>query len=99
MNFKADLDIAGTANTLVRTSLEPMSKDYDWDDDKSAPRNTMHLVHRPVSVETALNWPANSAEMLLVQNTNATNVWGSPRGYRIMPGTGIGTPPHLSEYP
>ena len=44
LNFKADLDVAGTVNTLVRVSIEPVSKEYPWDDKRSNPRNTMHLV-------------------------------------------------------
>jgi len=96
LNFKADLDVAGTANTLVRVGIEPVSKEYSWDDKRTKPRNTMHLVEHSVEEETGLNWPGNSREMYIVQNQNSTNAWGEKRGYRITPGTGMGNPSHLS---
>jgi primary-amine oxidase len=96
LNFKADLDVAGTANTLVRVSIEPVSKEYPWDDKRTNPRNTMHLVEHSVEQETGLNWPGNSGEMYIIQNQNSTNAWGEKRGYRIAPGTGMGNPSHLS---
>jgi primary-amine oxidase len=96
LNFKADIDVGGTANTLMRIGLEPVSKEYPWDDKAVTPRNTMHLVEYVVEEETGLNWPSNSRDMYVVQNQNSTNAWGEKRGYRITPGTGMGTPPHLS---
>ena len=96
LNFKADMDVAGTANTLMRVGIEPVSKEYPWDDRRTTPRHTMHLVEHSVEQETGLNWPGNSHEMYVVQNQNATNMWGEKRGYRIAPGTGMGTPSHLT---
>lgn len=96
LNFKADLDVAGTDNTMMRVAVEPITLDYPWDDERTKPRNTMHLVHRPVDKEAGLDWPRNSGEMFIVMNQNKTNEWGEKRGYRIQPGTGIGTPIHLS---
>ena len=96
LNFKADMDVAGTANTLMRVGIEPVSKEYPWDDERTAPRHTMHLVEHSVEQESGLNWPGNSREMYIVQNQNATNAWGEKRGYRIAPGTGMGTPSHLT---
>ena len=96
LNFKADIDVVGTANTLMRVGIEPVSKEYPWDDTEITPRNTMHLVQRRVEQETGLDWPSNSREMYIVQNQNTTNAWGETRGYRITPGTGIGSPSHLT---
>ncbi|RFU26755.1 hypothetical protein B7463_g9580, partial [Scytalidium lignicola] len=95
INFKADLDIAGTANTLQRVAVEPHTKGYPWDDEITSPRNSMHLVYRNVTKETAIDWPKNSAEMYIVLNDDAENTWKEKRGYRIMPGSGIATPSHL----
>ncbi|KAH8804603.1 copper amine oxidase [Xylogone sp. PMI_703] len=95
INFKADLDIAGTANTLQRVVVEPYSQGYPWDDHINSPRNSMHLVYQNVTKETPINWPQNSAEMYIVLNEDAENTWGEKRGYRIMAGSGIGTPSHL----
>lgn len=93
INFKADLDIAGTANTMERVGVEPYHKTYDWEEGR---RSTMHLRHEILDTERGLNWPANSGAMYVVYNNESTNVWGEKRGYRITPGTGMGTPPHLT---
>ncbi|KIX05692.1 uncharacterized protein Z518_03664 [Rhinocladiella mackenziei CBS 650.93] len=97
VSFRADLDICGTQNTLVRTSIEPVTQSYFWDPPEVlGPRNTMHMVHSPVTRETGLNWPRNSGEMYLVTAPNATNKWGETRAYRVLPGTGMGNPVHLT---
>ncbi|EXJ64035.1 hypothetical protein A1O7_00370 [Cladophialophora yegresii CBS 114405] len=97
VNFRADFDICGTANTLVRTTVEPLKREYDWDEPEvDGPRNTMHMVHEPITRETGLNWPKNAREMYLVTSPSATNKWGESRAYRILPGTGMGNPAHLT---
>ncbi|MCJ1433333.1 hypothetical protein MMC27_002693 [Xylographa pallens] len=96
INFKADLDIAGTTNTLVRVGIEPTTVSYDWEHADRESRNTMHLVNVPILEETGLDWPRNSGAMYIVLNNDSTNAWGEKRGYRITPGTGMGTPPHLT---
>jgi primary-amine oxidase len=96
LNFKADLDIAGSVNTFKRVAIEPVTLEYPWDDERTTPRNTMHLVERTVEREVGLDWPRNSGEMYIVMNENAINSWGEKRGYRIAPGTGMGTPSHLT---
>ena len=94
--FKADLDIAGTENTLVRVGIEPAQLTYPWDSEATTPRSTMHLVRHPVTEEVGLTWPQNSGELYVVLNNDSTNAWGEKRGYRVMPGTGIGNPSHLT---
>ena len=96
INFKADFDVAGTSNSFVRVGVEPITMDYPWDEKETTPRNTMHLVRKTVEKETAIDWPSNSGELYLVVNNKSLNGWGERRGYRITPGTGLGTPSHLS---
>lgn len=97
ISFRADFDICGPKNTLVRTSIEPLQRTYHWDKPEvSGIRNTMHMVHEPLKQETGLDWPKNGGEMYLITNPNATNKWGETRGYRILPGTGMGNPTHLT---
>jgi primary-amine oxidase len=91
--FKADLDVAGTRNTMAKIGIEPVTLEYPWEDE---PRNTMHLVLRTIKNETGLDWPENSQEIFVVLNSNLTNVWGEKRGYRIQPGTGMGAPSHMT---
>ncbi|CZR64645.1 related to copper amine oxidase [Phialocephala subalpina] len=96
INFKADLDIVGTENTMVRVGVEPLTAEYPWDDENTSPRNTMHLTKTIVEKEMGIDWPRNSGELFIVMNQNETNKWGQKRGYRVMPGTGVGTPVHLT---
>ncbi|KAF2835986.1 amine oxidase catalytic domain-containing protein [Patellaria atrata CBS 101060] len=93
INFKADLDIAGTANTLVKVNVVRHDSEYPWD---GYPRKTMKLNREAVETETGLNWPRNAGSMYVVLNNDSRNIWGEKRGYRIAPGTGMGNPPHLT---
>ena len=96
INFKADLDIGSTANSLVRVDIEPTTKSYPWDGELESPRNTMHLATVPITQEGGFDWPRNSGSMYIVHDNHSVNAWGEKRGYRIVPGTGMGTPPHLT---
>lgn len=94
INFKADFDILGEANTLFSVDIEPSTAEYAWSPGEQ--RQTMKLARRTVETETGINWPANSASQFIILNNDSSNAWGEKRGYRIMPGSGIGTPAHLS---
>lgn len=96
LNFKADLDVAGTANDLVRMGLEPVTISYSWDQPEVKKRNTMHLVEKTVKEETWLDWPKNSAEFYIAYSSEQKNAWGERKGYRITSGTGMGSTPHLT---
>ncbi|WPH03192.1 Hypothetical protein R9X50_00606800 [Acrodontium crateriforme] len=96
INFRADLDVAGEKNEMVRMAVEPVTKTFSWDQPENPSRNTMHLVDYPVTEETGLDWPKNSREFYLVRSTEQKNAWGQPKGYRITSGTGMGNPPHLT---
>lgn len=94
VNFKADFDILGQQNTLMSVDIIPTTAQYPWAPGEN--RNTMKLKRRVAETETGLTWPANSASHLVVLNNNSVNNWGEKRGYRIMPGSGMGTPAHLT---
>ena len=94
LNFKADFDILGQQNTFMNVQIEPVTVEYPWSPGEQ--RNTMRLAHKAIGIETGLNWPANSASHLVVTNNDSANAWGEKRGYRIMPGSGIGAPAHLT---
>jgi primary-amine oxidase len=81
---------------MIKIGVEPVTLEYPWEDEHTRPRNTMHLVSYPVEIETGLDWPKNVGEILVVLNNNSTNAWGEKRGYRIQPGSGMGTPSHLT---
>lgn len=93
LNFKVDFDIVGTENTMYRVDVSPYHHKYPWEDFE---RSTMRLNHQAVEKESALEWPYNSGAMYVILNNDSLNEWGEKRGYRITPGTGMGTPPHLT---
>lgn len=96
ISFKADLDVAGPANEMVRMAVEPTTISYPWDQPYIKERNTMHLVEYPVTEEAGLEWPRNSGEFYLVYSADGRNAWGERKGYRIVSGTGMGNTPHLT---
>ncbi|PYI28105.1 copper amine oxidase [Aspergillus indologenus CBS 114.80] len=94
INFKADMDVLGSNNTLMKVTVEPQDRGFPWTEGEM--RHTMSLNRTPVDTECGLNWTTNSQSMYVVLDTQSRNAWGEMRGYRIMPGSGIGTPAHLT---
>lgn len=94
LNFKADLDIGGRSNNMTLMSVVSKEVDFPWS--AIEPRRTMQLEHSQILTEdsASINWPANSATMHIV--TGGMNDLGERRGYRIMPGSGVGSPIHLT---
>ncbi|TLD18700.1 hypothetical protein E2P81_ATG11610 [Venturia nashicola] len=92
INFKLDLDINGTANTIQRVTIQPITEAFTG---SSEITNTMN-IHRTfleTENETKINWPANAATMYSIINKDSKNAYGEYRGFRIAPG--IGPPTHL----
>ncbi|TKX19687.1 copper amine oxidase-6 [Elsinoe australis] len=96
LTFRADPDIATTSNTFTRLQVLPAHRSYEWEQPEIPVRNTMVLSPLPVLNETGLTWPRNGGEIFLIESATERNKWGEKRGYRIVPGTGMGTPPHLT---
>lgn len=96
INFKADMDVAGPTNDMVRLAVEPMITSYAWDKPEVDARNTMHLVEYAVTEEAGIDWPKNAGELYVVYSSEEKNAWGERKGYRITSGTGMGSPPHLT---
>jgi primary-amine oxidase len=80
LNFKADFDLLSTSNTFFRVGVEPVEKEFSWDDERTSPRKTMHLVEEKFEREVGIDWPKNSGEMFLVRNENDVNKWGEKKG-------------------
>jgi primary-amine oxidase len=87
LNWKADLDILGTKNTVGMHTIEPKTVKYVWD---NSTRNTMHLVRSELKNEdnATLHWPENSHSMFLVYNKEEKNKYGEERAWRMMPHIG-----------
>ena len=97
LNFKADFDIGGhLSNTFQRVDITEKEITYPWSPHNTT-RRTMTLAPSNISSESSgsLVWPPNSNALYLITSPS-TNRWGESRSYRIVPGTGIGTPAHLT---
>ncbi|KAE9966531.1 hypothetical protein BLS_006945 [Venturia inaequalis] len=92
INFKLDLDINGTANTMERIDILPATEAFTGSDEVI---NTMKIHRSFITNENQgkINWSANSATMYAVVNKDAKNAYGEYRGFRIAPG--VGPPSHL----
>jgi len=88
INFKADLDVLGTANSLEFVSNKPLSKVYPWSDGQV--RNTMNIERTFITNEdhARFNWAPNSATQVLVVNKDKPNRFGEYPGWRILGATG-----------
>lgn len=61
---KVDFDIVDERNSMMAVSLETERKKVDWLDDDEPWGNELvqqHIVRRPVSTESKLNYPAKYA--------------------------------------
>lgn len=85
LNFKADFDILGTANTMELVTVTPTTENYVWSDQ---PRNTMKLVRHEVESEDESRLQWNGATQYRIVNTDKPNKYGEYRGYRILPSQG-----------
>lgn len=88
LNFKADLDIHGTKNSLFKTEFVPHSQIYDWSDGKIV--NTMKVDRSFITNEDQgkINWAPNAAAAYSVVNKDKPNDFGEYPGFRIYPSTG-----------
>lgn len=84
LNFKADFDVVGSANSVQLTTVVPITKSYVWSDE---PRNTMMLQRSFVDNEdqSRLNWEPNDVRQVQIVNQDAPNRYGELRGYQIVP--------------
>lgn len=88
LNFKADFDILGTANSVELIAMVPTTAAYSWSKGKT--RNTMKLERSFIESEdtSRFNWGPNGNTQVIVVNENATNAYGEYRGYRVLPYAG-----------
>lgn len=87
MNFKADFDLLGTANTLLKTDLVVKTVSQEWfkelGDFEIMQYETTEVQSEKDSV---LPVPENAQSMYTIVNKEHKNKWGEYRGYRIVPG-------------
>ncbi|EER23430.1 Copper amine oxidase, putative [Coccidioides posadasii C735 delta SOWgp] len=87
ISYKLDMDVNGTANSLLKTTVVPTRERYPWSDGELV--NTMKLEKTFIDNErlSKLNWAPNSATTYTVINKDAKNIYGEYRGYRVSPVT------------
>jgi primary-amine oxidase len=92
LNFKLDLDVHGTANSVLKTEFIPESTIYHWSNGRTI--NTMRANRSllPSEDHGKINWSPNAAASYAVVNTALSNAFGEYPGYRISPS--IGSPIH-----
>ncbi|OJA18091.1 hypothetical protein AZE42_04164 [Rhizopogon vesiculosus] len=89
INFKVDLDVAGTANSLLKTTLSQEVVTQPWYEDDWGDQVIQQVVMRNyISNEddALLKFPANFQGGYSIVNREESNKWGTPRGYAIHPG-------------
>ncbi|KAE8553836.1 hypothetical protein EYB25_002374 [Talaromyces marneffei] len=87
LNYKLDLDIHGTKNSLMKLEVIPTTEVYPWSDGQ--PRNTMKVSKTFIESEddSKIMWAPNGAATYAVVNRDKPNRFGEYPGYRITPGT------------
>lgn len=94
LNFKLDLDIKGTKNSVSKTEFVPHSQVYDWSNGKTI--NTMKVDRSFISSEDEgkIHWAPNGAASYAVVNKDKPNEFGEYPGFKIYPSAG--TPIHVT---
>ncbi|KAF3062770.1 Primary amine oxidase, lung isozyme [Daldinia childiae] len=85
LTWKADFDILGTENNLQVTELKTVNTTQPWWPELGE-FEQIALETYNVKKERELSWANNGQLMYAVNHASETNKWGSPRGYRIVPG-------------
>ncbi|XP_043923932.1 amiloride-sensitive amine oxidase [copper-containing]-like [Protopterus annectens] len=83
VNYKVDLDVAGTENVFKTIDLKQEEIANPWSTDHSIVQSRMyHTVHK-TEREAAFQIRKKLPPYLLFYNANKTNKWAHKRGYRI----------------
>ncbi|KAF8805988.1 amine oxidase catalytic domain-containing protein [Phlegmacium glaucopus] len=91
INFKVDMDIAGTSNSLLRTISKQeevprpwLDEDSDWG--KTVIEQKIMKEYIENEKDALLRYPPNFTGAYSFVNRDITNAWGYPRGYAVHPG-------------
>ena len=89
MSFKIDLDVAGTANSLLFTNTAQEEVQGPWLDDDWGQTVIQQKITRTYidnENDALLKFPFNFQGGYAIVNKDETNRWDIPRGYAIHPG-------------
>lgn len=85
ITFKADFDIVDTKNSLQVSELQAVNVTQPWYPELGS-FEQMEMNIYNMEKEQQFNWAPNNQAMYVVTNPNKLNKWGTPRGYRMVPG-------------
>ncbi|KAK6371693.1 hypothetical protein LTS17_008516 [Exophiala oligosperma] len=87
LNYKLDLDVHGTNNSLMKVDVVPTTEVYPWSNGQA--RNTMKLNRSFIESEddSKINWSPNLSSFYAVVNRDAPNKYGEYPGFKISPAT------------
>jgi len=89
INYKVDLDVAGTANSLLKTTTRQEVVTHPWFDDDWGNEVIQQTIHREYITnedDALLKHPDNFQGGYAIVNQEEKNKWGTVRGYAIHPG-------------
>ncbi|EKM58084.1 uncharacterized protein PHACADRAFT_206924 [Phanerochaete carnosa HHB-10118-sp] len=89
INFKVDLDIVGTENSLLFTHTDTEEVEHDWFDDDWGKTTIQQKITREIienENQALLKYPSNFQGGYSFVNQEKKNRWTTPRGYAIHPG-------------
>ncbi|KAI0129657.1 copper amine oxidase [Xylariales sp. AK1849] len=85
ITWKADFDILDAENSLEVTELRAAPTEQPWWPELGV-FEQIELNTYNMETEQQFDWAVNAQTMYSVNHANATNKWGTKRGYRIVPG-------------
>ncbi|QRW02291.1 primary-amine oxidase [Ceratobasidium sp. AG-Ba] len=86
INYKVDLDVAGTSNSLQTNDVFVEEVTKPWFDEEDGPTRQLRINRRWVPTESQINFGSNGQTVYLIANKNQKNQWGYPKSYRFQPG-------------
>ncbi|KAF4575382.1 hypothetical protein EYR36_006741 [Pleurotus pulmonarius] len=89
INFKVDLDILGTKNSLLRTTTSQEEVTAPWFDDDWGSTVVQQKITREYiqnEDDALIRYPPNIQGSCAFVNQDERNKWGTVRGYTIHPG-------------
>ncbi|KAG9317752.1 copper amine oxidase [Chiua virens] len=89
INYKVDLDVGGTANSLLKTTTHQELVSHPWFDDDWGNEVIQQTINREYITnedDALLKYPTNFQGGYSIVNQENKNKWGTVRGYAIHPG-------------
>ncbi|KEY64646.1 hypothetical protein S7711_02847 [Stachybotrys chartarum IBT 7711] len=86
LNFKADIDVLGTANTIQMMDVVPHTTTYPWSNGRQV--NTMRVNRTFIETEDEGKFNWSPSGQVFITNQEERNRFGELRSWRVAPGIG-----------